>query len=122
MPYKPSYSVNLGTVLKGAGIAILATLILWYVHFQARNFLKGPVIVLNDAQTVLHHEKSIPISGVTQNIVKLTLNGREITTDKEGNFSHTLILENGYSIATLAAEDRFGRKTTITQEYVYAPL
>ena len=115
-------SITLGTCLQFIGITGLAVLIVWYVHFQARNFLEGPMVSLVDAHTILHHDKLIPLSGTAHNIVKLTLNGQEIHTNEAGSFSHTLVLEDGYTVMTLSAQDRFGRTTSLTREYVYLPL
>jgi hypothetical protein len=115
-------TLTLGTLLKCVGIVVLAGLLVWYVHFQARNFLEGPTIDISDTHGVLHHERTIPLSGVAHNIVKLTLNGKEIHTSEAGVFNHTLVLEDGYTIMTLSAHDRFGRTTSLTREFVYAPL
>ena len=116
------HTLTLGAILKCVSIVVLAGLLVWYVHFQARNFLEGPTIEISDTQGVLHHERTIPLSGIAQNIVKLTLNGKEIHTNEAGSFSHTLVLEDGYTIMTLSAHDRFGRITSLTREFVYAPL
>jgi hypothetical protein len=69
----------------------------------------------------VQHERSVTLSGSTQNIVKLTSNGKEIHTDASGSFTHELILENGYTIVSLQAQDRFGRTTSLTHEFVYIP-
>lgn len=114
-------SITLGTILRGFGIVCLIALASWYVHFQARFFLEGPVIVLNDTHGIVHHETTIPITGTARNIVKLTLNGKEIHTNGAGEFTETLRLENGYTIMTMKAWDRFGRETSITREFVYVP-
>lgn len=112
---------TLGTCLRLLGIAILGILLVWYVHFQARSFIEGPSIALNDTGDILHHERTIVLTGTTKNIVGMTLNGREIHTNENGDFSERLILEDGYTIMTLYAEDRFGRSTTLTREFVYSP-
>ena len=111
--------ITLRKVLMVLGIVMLVVLIGGYVLFQARNFIQGPSITLTDEYVPVHHEKIITISGVAKNIVKLTLNGKEIHTDSEGVFTHKLILENGYTITTLTAQDRFGRVTEVQREYVY---
>jgi hypothetical protein len=111
--------ITLGLVLKVVAIIALLAFLTWYVLFQARSFLNGPVITLNTPYTLVHTERTVPIEGTAENIVTLMLNGREITTDKEGNFREYLVLEDGYTIMTLAAYDRFGRYTSVTQEYVY---
>lgn len=119
MPRPPR--ITLGLVLKIGSILLLSSFIIGYVLFQARSFINGPVITLEGADTVMHTERIVLLQGTARNIVKLTLNGREITTDKDGRFSEEMVLENGYSIATLEAHDRFGRNTILSREYVFIP-
>lgn len=108
--------------LRVLGVGILIGITLIYVLFQARNLIQGPAIILTDTYTPVHQDKIITLSGKAENIVKLTLNGKEIHTDAEGVFSHDVVLERGYTIVTLAAQDRFGRSTSVVREYVYVPL
>ncbi len=103
-------------------IVTLIGFVVWYVHFQARNFLQGPAVFLDETGGTLHHERVISLTGNAQNIVKLTLNGREIHTNEQGEFVQRLVLEDGYTIMTLDAQDRFGRTTSLTRSYVYVPL
>lgn len=112
-------NITLGTFLQFIGIGFIVVLILLYVQFQARNILLGPTIALTNASPVLQHERTLTLAGKAQNIVKLTINGREIHTNEQGEFAQALVLENGYTIVTLRAQDRFGRETTLTREYVY---
>ncbi len=121
MPTQRTHSITLGTILYYLGLCALSVLVIGYVLFQARNFIQGPVISLADTGSVLHHEHRIGISGNAHNIVSLTLNGKEIHTNASGDFTHTLVLPRGYTIVTLEAQDRFGRTTTLTREFVYAP-
>lgn len=112
--------LNLGILLRVTGIVILVLLVGFYVQFQARNLLAGPVITLSDSSPV-QHEQVITIEGSAKNIVKLLLNGKEIHTDAAGAFAQTLVLPEGYTIIELQAQDRFGRSTSLTREYVYVP-
>lgn len=50
----------------------------------------------------------IDVSGNARNTKKLTLNDREISVDKDGNFNEKIALLLGYNIITLRAEDKFG--------------
>jgi hypothetical protein len=102
-------------------VGALVLFTLSYITYQARNLILGPSITLHDTGTTVHQERTIPLTGTTRNITKLTVNGKEIHTDAMGAFSHTLVLENGYSIVQLTAEDRFGRSTSVTKAYVYVP-
>lgn len=121
MPRLSVSGITLGTILKVLGILCLGGVILWYVLFQARSFLNGPVIEMQDTYQVVQSERVVPIHGVARNIVRITLNGREINTTKEGLFAEEIVLESGYTTMTIEAFDRFGRSTEVTREYVFKP-
>lgn len=114
-------SITLGLGIRVVGIVLLVGLILVYIHFQARNILLGPAITLQNDPAVLQSERTITLTGSAQNIVRLALNGREINTTASGAFTQTLVLQEGYTIIELEAQDRFGRTVSLRREYVYAP-
>lgn len=114
-------NLTLGSIVQLVSILALIVGILAYVQFQARNIILGPTISLSNDPSVVQHERTVTLEGMARNIVKLTLNGKEIHTNERGEFSHLLVLENGYTIMTLRAEDRFGRTTSLTERYVYVP-
>lgn len=99
----------------------LALAALWYVSYQARNLLTGPEIALSSEPAVVQHEPTVHIEGMAHNITALTVNGSPIFTDEEGRFKKKLVLENGYTIMTIEATDRFGRKESLTRHFVYTP-
>lgn len=82
----------------------------------------GPQITLHDVPEIRQNQRQIELTGAAYNISRLWLNDRPIYTDAQGNFKEALVLENGYTVATLRAEDRYGRETTVTQAFVYAPM
>lgn len=96
-------------------------LIVGYIFFQARFLLAGPQITLIDEPAVEHNKRTIYLSGVAHNITHLWLNDRPIYTDQAGDFKEALVLENGYTITTLRARDRFGRETRVERAFVYTP-
>ena len=49
------------------------------------------------------------IKGNAMKATYLSLNGREIFIDKEGNFSESISMLPGFSIVTLDARDKFGK-------------
>lgn len=106
------------------GTALTLVGIVMYIGFQARNLIHGPSLTLTDQDTftAVQHERTTTINGTARNIVKLTFNGKEIHTDPSGTFSHTFVLERGYSIISLVAHDRFGRTASIERSYVYVPI
>lgn len=109
-------------VLRIAFIFLIVLAVVGYVLFQARFLLIGPQISLNNEPALLQNERTLTLTGTATNISHLWLNGQQIFTDPRGNFEAAVILQNGYTVATLEAEDRYGRRTTLTRELVYAPM
>ncbi len=90
-----------------------------YILFQARFILEGPQVALLDKNSTTTNNRIVILEGTAHNIVRMSLNGRQIYTDTSGNFKEAIVLENGYTIATLRAEDRYGRVRDITRAFVY---
>lgn len=109
-------------IVRSSAVVVIVFLVLAYVVFQARFLLIGPQIALTNDPTLRQSERVVTLTGNTKNISHLWLNGRSIFTDPEGNFSTDVVLENGYTVTTLEAEDRYGRRTSLTREFVYAPM
>lgn len=99
----------LSVVLLGA----LALIIAGYGLFEARRIIEGPVITITlPANGSATSSTGVIIAGNAQNISFLTINDRPSFTDKQGNFSETLSLPPGFAVLTVAATDRFGRRTS----------
>ncbi len=96
-------------------IAALCLVIVGYGIFEARKLIEGPQIVItspkNGGQTA---STTITIEGVAQNIAFLTINDAPAYTDANGHFDLTLMPPAGYNTFTVAASDRFGRRTRKT--------
>jgi hypothetical protein len=102
------------------GVSLLFTVIfVLYILFQARFLIAGPEISLLESLPNPQVSRVVYLEGTARNIVRMTLNGRQIYTDSGGYFKEEVILENGYTIVTLQAEDRYGRKHTQTREFVF---
>lgn len=103
-------------------LAISAVVILVsYTIIQARLLLVGPEIIITNELSQIQNQRHIMVEGEARNIAYLTLNGRRIYTDRQGSFSEELVLENGYTIMTLRAADRYGRETKIEKNFVFIP-
>ncbi len=101
------------------GIISLVLLFTGYSLFQARFLIKGPGIELFTEAHVVQDSRIVTLEGRADNIAGMTLNGRAIYTDESGYFKETVVLENGYTVTTLRAQDRYGRTTTKTRSFVY---
>ena len=114
-----SYSFR--TLVKHWLYALGGLLVLAFVLYQARFLIVGPQIVLRDSPSGPQNVRELALTGTAYNISHLWLNDRPIYTDAKGNFNESIVLENGYSVATLRAIDRYGRSTIVAQDLVYEP-
>jgi hypothetical protein len=62
---------------------------------------------------------ALDITGIAKNAKNLTLNGREISIDKKGNFNEAIILSSGYNIVTIKAKDKFGNEDEKNYQLMY---
>lgn len=109
------------SIVRLSFLALFLLFVLGYVIFQARYMIVGPRITLTETPPSVSNERQVTLGGTAFNITRLWLNDRPIYTDPDGNFKEAFVLENGYTIATLRAEDRYGRETIITRSFVYLP-
>ena len=59
------------------------------------------------------------IKGKAQNATYISLNGREINIDKNGNFSEPIALIPGLSVITIDTQDKFGKDKEKKFQVVY---
>ncbi len=85
--------------------------IILYAFFRSYDLVFGVKIKnVNVVDGAKIEQSTIDITGNAKNATKLVLNGREISIDKNGNFSETVALLSGYNIVSIEAEDKFGHK------------
>lgn len=98
---------------------VVAVGLILYVGWQARYLIAGPKLSVSEGLSVVQNERVISIQGEAKNVTSLYLNGRPITIDPSGMFNEGVILENGYTIVSIDAKDRYGRSVHWEQPFVY---
>lgn len=92
-------------------ILIVGFLIVGYAFNRSYSLLEGPVIhVASPSRGETITEAVIAVAGTARNIARLTLNGRSISVNDKGEFSEPLIVPEGYTVMTITAEDKFGKR------------
>ena len=100
------------TLLSYGAATLLATFVFGYAYFRAKDFLRGPVLeIATPTNGQMLGAAFVSISGTTKNVSSLSLDGKKIFTDENGNWKEQLLLAPGYNIIEARAEDRFGRET-----------
>ena len=87
--------------------------VLAYGLFEARRLLTGPQITIEAPRDGSATSTSaVVIEGRANNISFLTINDKPAFTNESGHFSVTLSPPVGYTVFTVAAIDRFGRRAS----------
>ncbi len=95
------------------GVLFLISFII-YTGFEAQKIIYGPRISISEPQDeeTFYQNGAIKVIGTAKNISFITLDGRQIFTDQNGNFEEDFVLQPGYNIITLTAKDRYGKEIT----------
>jgi hypothetical protein len=109
------------TIVSGLLILFVVAGLLAYTGWQARFLLAGPQVTITNQLPFTQQDRVVYLEGNAENIVRMTLNGRQIFTDESGQFREMVVLENGYTTATIEAYDRYGRSVQNSQSFVYEP-
>jgi hypothetical protein len=121
MEIEGKFFLPLRAIITGFFVGLLALAIGAYVLYQARFLTEGPVITLTTDIPSTTSTSTLIISGVAQNIVSLSLNGRTIYTTDEGVFEETLPLAVGYTVITIEGVDRYKKRERLERSVVYTP-
>jgi hypothetical protein len=101
-------------------IVIFFVLLAGYGLFQTKNLILGPnIAIASPANGAAVGLNPVEVKGQADRIAFISLNGEQIFTDKEGNFSQKLLLNHGYNIIKLEAQDKFGRTIEKVLNLVY---
>lgn len=99
--------------MRWAFIVLVVLIVLFYGLFEARKILEGPVITIESPRDgSATSSAGIIIAGEAQNISFLSINDKPSFTDESGHFAELLSVPPGFTVLTVAATDRFGRKTS----------
>ena len=98
----------------GAIVAILFLITLSaFIGYRLFSFLKKPQFVLESPKTreIRVSDRLVAVRGFVERESNLTVNGREIIIDSEGNFSGSVELRPGLNTLEFLATNRFGKMT-----------
>lgn len=95
--------------LQIAGLLISFTFIATFVFYHSKDLIVGIKIKnVNMVDGAAVADSIMKVTGNAKNATSLTLNGREISIDQQGNFDETIALLTGYNVVNIKAKDKFG--------------
>lgn len=96
-------------ILQIVGLSIFFVFIVCYAFFRSKDLIFGVRITnVNIVDGVRVSSNIQEIKGNALNAINLTLNGREISINQNGDFDETVALLSGYNIINIRAKDKFG--------------
>ncbi len=111
---------NIKKILSIVSISTFFLLIILYAFFRSKDLLFGVQIKnVNIMDGAKMTENTINLTGIARNAVNLTLNGREISVDQQGNFNETIALLSGYNVIDIKAKDKFGNGDEKIYKLIY---
>ncbi|OGI65293.1 hypothetical protein A2642_01485 [Candidatus Nomurabacteria bacterium RIFCSPHIGHO2_01_FULL_39_10] len=100
---------NIKKILQISALSMLFLFIVFYAFFRSEDLLLGVKIKnINIVDGAIVKNSIIAVTGNAKNAINLTLNGREITINENGDFNETIALLAGYNIINITAKDKFG--------------
>ena len=90
-----------------------------YSYYQTKGYLAGPVLEITEPlNNSTQYQSNISIKGNAKNISYISMNGRQIYTNPEGEFEENILLSKGYNIIDISAKDKYERETKKTLKLV----
>ena len=111
---------NAKKIVKIMGLSIFFILIIIYAFYVSKDLLLGVKINnvnLKDGTVVIG--SIFEITGNARNAIRLTLDGREISVNKQGDFDETIALLPGYNIIEIKATGKFGNTDKKNYKLIY---
>jgi hypothetical protein len=110
------------SVLSRLAVILFVGIIVFYAYYQSRAILEGPQISLvSPTEGMTSTSSLVKVYGVAKHAKELTLDGRPIFLDLNGNFFEQLLLMDGYNIMELTAKDAEGREIRKSVRVMYQP-
>jgi hypothetical protein len=104
--------------IRGALITLLFIGIIGYAYYRSKDAIFGITITTSVEDGAVLDSKLLTITGNAPHTSHFTIDDREILLDKNGDFTDTLLLQEGYNILELKGSDKFGRtKTKVMRLY-----
>lgn len=106
--------------IRGTVVVFMLAIIGGYAFYESRNLLSGPIVKIESPRSGATSNSPVTeIQGNAKNIVKISMNDREISVNEHGEFNEKFVLSNGSNKIKVSAEDRFGRKNESFVEILY---
>jgi cytoskeletal protein RodZ len=106
---------SLSILIRNLVLGTLVTGFTAFLIFQINNILKPPVLIItNPTDGFITSQRTLTLEGTSDSSTNVTLNGQEITLDKNNHFSVKLDLIEGLNSFEVEAQKKHGKMSKKT--------
>lgn len=104
-------------IIKSIVIVIITVVFFIYLGISLKKIISPPnLLIYSPLEDVTTEKKSISVIGQTDPEAQIVINGEQILSNINGEFSKTINLKNGINIITITACKKYGRDNTIVRQ------
>lgn len=113
---------NLRTLVNIFLISVTILGLAWYSYVKASPLLEGPIIEITSPIFPYNDiDRVISVTGNAYRANHLSINGLELILGEDGEFTHQVVLHNGYNLVRIEATDRFNKTKVKDIDIYYQP-
>lgn len=106
-------------LIRNAAIGFLALLVIVYLGTRIQNIFQSPeLVVTTPAEDLVTVQNVITIEGHTDKTAVVAINGQQVLTNEDGNFSEVLTLSNGTNVIEVTARKKRSQVAKIYRRVV----
>jgi len=103
--------------IKWALVLVLGLAVLVYLGLEIRNFTAPPsLVVVSPPDQTTTMSRSVELRGTTTPEVAVTVNGKAVLVDRQGQFRERLDLQDGLNTVIVKAQKKHGKATTVVRQ------
>jgi cytoskeletal protein RodZ len=109
-------------ILRGLSITAVILSGLGYFSYLLYAMVAAPKLtLLTPATNITTNNPELQIKGITEQGTTVTIEGKTIAIDDQGQFTDNVDLITGMNTITISAKKKYSKPTTITREIVVTP-
>lgn len=117
---KNNFWCNLPSFLRLGFISLIVLLLFSYLGWQVKNIVEPPKLdIISPQEGFITNNSQLLIVGETQKEIGVTVNGREIKNNENGQFKELINLSPGVNTITIIAKKKHGKTSTVVRHAVY---
>lgn len=110
---------NIPALFRYLGATVVVAVLIGYLGIQVKHTVEPPALTLVSPQDgMISEEPRIMVQGATDKEVRISINGKDVVGDEEGQFEQVLELGPGLNTIVVTAETKHGKRSSETRHVV----